>query len=199
MPGQRNEKKLTDISIIIHRFMDLNHIELSGAVVAGLYPSSLISTNELIAAKPQAAPPSETGPARADKPDTAWKSLGSNQKNILLIVNNRDIVFLPDNELTFLTGILSACQLTLADIALVNLSSTPALVYQELITHFKSRIVLLFDVEPATFGLPMNFPHYQIQPFSGCSFLYAPSLKQLENDRVEKSKLWVCLKRLFNL
>ncbi|MBK9568854.1 MAG: hypothetical protein IPO53_02260 [Chitinophagaceae bacterium] len=54
-------------------------------------------------------------------------------------------------------------------------------------------------MEPAAFGLPMHFPHYQIQAFAGNSFLYAPSLKELENDRVEKSKLWVCLKRLFNL
>lgn len=179
--------------------MDLNHIELSAEVVSGLYPDSLVELNNAPAAKPVAAPPAEAGPARTDKPATAWKSLGDNQRNILLIVNNEDVVFLPDNELTFLTGILGACKLTMADVAIINLHNNPEIVYKELITHFKAKVVLLFDVEPATFGLPMNFPQYQIQPFSGSSFLYSPSLKELENDRVEKSKLWVCLKRMFNL
>lgn len=179
--------------------MDINHISLNATVVANLYANTLIATNETPPAKPVAAPPSEAGPERTDKPDTAWKSLGDNQKNILLMVNTPDVVFLPDNDLTFLTGILGACKLTLADVAILNLHNNPEIVYKELITHFKAKVVLLFDVEPAAFGLPMSFPHYQIQPFSGSSFLYSPSLKELENDRVEKSKLWVCLKRLFNL
>ena len=70
---------------------------------------------------------------------------------------------------------------------------------RNLLTFFKSKIVLLFAVEPASFGLPMSFPHFQIQPFAGNSFLFSPSLKELENDKMLKSKLWVCLKRLFNL
>jgi hypothetical protein len=87
----------------------------------------------------------------------------------------------------------------LADVAVVNLNNQPKSSYKELVAFFKSRIVLLFAVEPASFGLPMSFPHFQIQPFAGNSFLFSPSLKELENDKVLKSKLWVCLKRLFNL
>jgi hypothetical protein len=179
--------------------MDLNHITLPPALVADLYSSSLIDTGEKAAAKSPPLPPAETGPSRTDKPDSAWKSLGNNQKNILLVVNNRDVVYLPDNELTFLTGVLGACKLTLADVAIVNLHNNPDMAYKELITHFSSKVVLLFDIGPAAFGLPMSFPHYQLQAFAGNTFLYSPSLKELENDRVEKSKLWVCLKRLFNL
>ncbi len=179
--------------------MNINNIELPVALVADIYQNFLINTKDETVSISAPAPPSEAGPARTDKPETAWKSLGNNQKNILVIVNNDEVVFLPDNELTFLTGILGACKLTLADVAIVNLATTPAIVYKELIAHFKSKIVLLFDVEPAAFGLPMSFPQYQIQPFAGNSFLFSPSLKNLENDKVEKSKLWVCLKRLFNL
>jgi hypothetical protein len=47
--------------------------------------------------------------------------------------------------------------------------------------------------------LPLNFPHYQIQPFANCSFLYTPSLSEVETDKVQKSKLWVALRRLFNI
>ena len=128
-----------------------------------------------------------------------YKYLGNNKKNILVIVNNNEVVHLPDIELTFLTGVLGACKLSLADVVIVNFSNYPESSYKELTSFFKSKIVLLFAIEPAAFGLPMTFPHYQIQAFAGNSFLYSPSLKELENDKVQKSKLWVCLKRLFNL
>ncbi|MEQ1678153.1 MAG: hypothetical protein ABL876_15715, partial [Chitinophagaceae bacterium] len=111
--------------------MDINHIDLNPALVANLYAESLIDTNAIITEKPVAAPPAESGPSRTDKPETAWKSLGHNQKNILLIVNNPDVVYLTDNELTFLTGILGACKLTLADVAIVNQNNHPEMAYKE--------------------------------------------------------------------
>lgn len=181
--------------------MDLNHIELPPIVVADLYYSSLIGGPETTPPKgaETGIPDEQKSSQSENSPSALWKSLGSNQKNILIIVKTSDGVHLPDHELTFLTGILGACKLSLADVAIVNLHNHPQASYKELTSFFKSKIVFLFDMEPAAFGLPMHFPHYQIQAFAGNSFLYSPSLKELENDRVEKSKLWVCLKRLFNL
>jgi hypothetical protein len=173
---------------------DLNHIKLPASVVAELYQSSLIDSGE-----------SPVNQAMADISDyeptarSVWKSLGENRKNVLIIVSYPDAVHLPDNDLVFLTGILSACKLSMADVAVVNLNNHPEASYKELVAFFKSKIVLLFALEPALFGLPMSFPHFQIQPFAGNSFLFSPSLIELENDKVLKSKLWVCLKRLFNL
>ncbi|MEO7984106.1 MAG: hypothetical protein ABI688_08490 [Bacteroidota bacterium] len=175
--------------------MDLNHIKLTASLVADLYTTSLIEDETTVLLKKLTADPA-TAETTTIIP---WKSLGGNGKKILLIVNANDVVHVPDNELSFLTGILAACKLSLADVAIVNLHHYPGASYKELTSFFSSKIVLLFDTEPAAFGLPMNFPHYQIQPFAGNSFLYSPSLKELENDRVEKSKLWVSLKRLFNL
>ena len=177
--------------------MNLNDIELPAFVVADLYRSSLIESNDIPAK--QTIVKENKPPVTSTQTDPQWKWLGSNQKNILVIVNNHEAVHLPDNELSFLTGILAACKLNLADVAIVNLNNHPETFYKELTSFFKSKIVFLFDVEPAAFGLPMNFPHYQIQAFANNSFLFSPSLKNLESDRVEKTKLWVCLKRLFNL
>ena len=181
--------------------MDLNHIELPAFVIADLYHSSLVEDNSTSLKNPVVAEviKEKILPVSPADPGSTWKSLGSNQKNILIIINNKEAVHLPDNELTFLTGILGACKLSLADVAIVNCNNHPEVSYKELTSSFKSKIVLLFDMEPASFGLPMSFPHYQIQAFAGNSFLYSPSLKELENDKLEKSKLWVCLKRLFNL
>jgi hypothetical protein len=173
---------------------DLDHIKLPASVVADLYHSSLIDMAETSVNK-AADDNTETRPVIG----SGWKWLGENRKNILIIVNYEDAVHLPDNDLVFLTGIIGACKLSLADVAVVNLNNHPQASYKELVVFFKSKIVLLFSVEPASFGLPMSFPHFQIQPFAGNSFLFSPSLKELENDKVLKSKLWVCLKRLFNL
>jgi hypothetical protein len=174
--------------------MDLNHIKLPASVVADLYHSSLIDTDET-PLNQVVADITENKPA--DHP--AWKWLGENRKNVLIVVSYSDAVHLPDNDLVFLTGILGACKLSMADVAVVNLNNHPEASYKELAVFFKSKIVLLFSVEPDSFGLPMSFPHFQIQPFAGNSFLFSPSFKELENDKVLKSKLWVCLKRLFNL
>ena len=173
---------------------DLNHIKLPASVVADLYHSSLIDMDETPVNK-AVAENTETRPIALP----GWKWLGENRKNVLIIVSYPDAVHLPDNDLVFLTGIISACKLSMADVAVVNLNNHPQASYKELVVFFKSKIVLLFALEPASFGLPMSFPHFQIQPFAGNSFLFSPSLKELENDKVLKSKLWVCLKRLFNL
>lgn len=174
--------------------MDLNSIELPAFVVADLYHSSLVEAGQAPAKALPVAPIVEK-----EEPVSKWKWLGENKKSILVIVSYTDAVYLPDNELSFLTGVLGACKLSLADVAIVNRDNHPETLYKELTAFFKSKIVLLFAVEPAAFGLPMSFPHYQIQAFAGNSFLYSPSLKELENNREEKTKLWVSLKRLFNL
>lgn len=172
--------------------MDLNNIVIPPSVLADLYSDTLIAAND----HSQVPVPKESGLPEKEAP---WKSLGNNQRNILVVLNNPNAIFLADHELGFLTGILSACKLSMDDIALVNLHHYPSATYKELSHFYKSKIVLLFETEPAAFGLPMSFPHYQLQAFANNTFLYAPSLKELENDKVEKSKLWVCLKRLFNL
>ena len=181
--------------------MDLNHLELPSFVVAGLYRSSLIETGEMTEQFQPLTIALEDDPVQ-DIPTnrvTGWKCLGENRKNILFIVSYKEAVYLPDDEFQFLTGILGACKLNMSDVAIVNMNNYPEPAYKELTSFFKSRIVLLFAVEPAAFGLPMSFPHFQIQPFANNSFLFSPSLKELENDKLLKSKLWVCLKRLFNL
>ncbi len=181
--------------------MGLNNIDLPAVVIEQLYNYSLIGDNAVAAKKTSPSAPPKTETVVTDESNSAqeWKSLGNNNKKILIIVKSIEAVHLPDDQLTFLTGILGACNLSLADVAIVNTNIYPEVSYKELTTFFASKVVLLFDIEPAAFGLPMSFPFYQIQAFSGNSFLYSPSLKDLENDKIEKSKLWVCLKRLFNL
>ncbi len=181
--------------------MDLNTIELPASLIAGLYRDALTESDPVPAEHSPgiiSAPGTVKSSAPVEK-NTGWRSLGNNAKNILVLVSNKEFPFLSDPELGFLTGILAACKLSMEDVALVNVNNNPDTSGRQLTDFFKSRIVFLFDIEPAALGLPVNFPQYQLQPFAGTTYLYAPSLGQLENDKLEKSKLWVCLKRLFNL
>ena len=91
---------------------------------------------------------------------SSHKYLGNNQQNILIIVKHNDCVHLPDHELQFLTGILAACKLSLADVAIVNLNNYPGITYKELNKQFNSKTVFLFGTRPASFGLPLNFPPF---------------------------------------
>ena len=176
--------------------MGLNNIQLPASVIVDLYRSSLVdtSTNDTN----ESFSKSETIVVISDNhTNNQWKHLGENKKNILIVVDYADAVYLPDEELSFLMNMLSACKLSLADVAIVNRNSYKEKEYKELLALFKSRVVFLFGIDPVSFGLPVSFPHFQIQPFAKATFLFAPSLEEHKKDELLKSKLWVCLRRIF--
>jgi len=179
--------------------MQLKNLKLPGSVISGLYRQSLVITDEKI------LPAIVTGEADklSDEPVRPVlqrvEFLGENKKNILVLVNYENIRFLPDEELSFLTGMLSACKLTLADVAIVNFKNTSARSYKEFKTELNSQIFLLFGTTPESISMPVSFPHFQVQSFNNNTFLSAPSLVDIQNDKILKSKLWVCLRRIFNV
>jgi hypothetical protein len=174
--------------------MDLNNIELTPQLAASWYSFTLVDnfSNETIEKPEPITRVTETA-------EPAFKFLGSNGKNILLIVNYSDATHLPDEELTFLTSILTACKLDLGDVAIVNRNNYPDSFYKDYKDHFNSKIVLLFGIDPVSFGLPVDFPQFQVQSFANTTFLYSPPLEERKKDQLFKSKLWVCLKRIFSI
>jgi hypothetical protein len=76
-------------------------------------------------------------------------------------------------------------------------------VISELRSQLKPTTVLLFGLEPTAIKLPINFPVFRLQPYDDCTYLSAPALSLLvqnsEESKLLKSKLWVCLKTLFNV
>jgi len=181
--------------------MGLNDLVLSPQVLSALYPNTLVEP------EPGAAPlnPVITEPVEkiVEKPVEAaapsYKSLGDNRKNILVVVRYADAVHLPDEALTFLTNLLKACKLSLGDVSIFNLNNYPDANYRDVTHHYSSRIVFLFGVEPVAFGLPLNFPEYQVQTFANTTYLFSPSLELLQNDPLLKSKLWVSLRHMFGI
>src|SRR5690349_9560724 len=115
--------------------MNLNHIHLPASVVANLYRNSLIQTEEsTLTDTRDNYILKKTSVSQGNQ----WKYLGENKKNILIVVEYRDAVYLPDEELSFLTNMLSACKLSLADVAIVNRNNYQGANYKDLLAQFSS-------------------------------------------------------------
>ncbi|MGN6292062.1 MAG: hypothetical protein ACTHMV_04895 [Chitinophagaceae bacterium] len=179
--------------------MGLNDIELPASVLASLYPSVLVAGDDTVASSPAPVPAptvSKTAPT-INETEPKWKFLGNNQRNILIVVDHSNLLHLPDEDLTFLTNMLTACKLGLGDIALLNFDHYREAGGPAILKHFKSRTVLLFGLEPVSFGLPVSFPPFQVQSVTNVQYLFAPALTELSADKLLKSKLWVCLQKMF--
>lgn len=125
-------------------------------------------------------------------------SMGENKKNILFLINNPDNKFLPDDQMDMLSNLISACKLSMADIALVNYHHNPTK-YTELASHFSPKKILIFGVSTSMLELPFTIPFFQIQSYDHQSYIIAPPLKNFVDNTDLKKELWECLKKLFLL
>ena len=172
--------------------MSLNSIKFDTTDIALLFKNSLVEGD----AKQQVLPQTNTN---AEPVATGWKYLGENKKKTLVVVRHPDVAHIPDKQLAFLTKLLAACNLNLADVAILNFQDHSSSEFNEILNFFNPKVVLLFEIEPAEFGMPMIFPQFQVQGYKDAVFVSSPSLQVIEPDKTLKGKLWVCLKKIFNL
>ena len=161
--------------------MELNNIQLTPQMLAGLYPHVLVESA------------SNTVPE-----EESISYLGDNNKNILVLVNEPSAKYLPEKQLNFLVSVITACQLSLADTAIVN-TAGKQIDYAGITGKLQAKVVLLFDVPPTDIQLPMEFPFFQVQKFRDETYVYAPSLAEVEKDVPMKKQLWVALKKAFGI
>ncbi len=164
--------------------MSLDNIQIPTSVIQDLFKDSLIDLN---------TEQTKLG----NEPSKEASFLGQNNKGILLLVHSPNAAYLPDELLNFLLGILSACKLSMADVALINTAQPKKLDYQELTEKFQAEKIFLFGLPSSSIGLPLDFPTYQVQTYNHQVYLRAATLEELENNKEEKTKLWNCLKKIF--
>jgi hypothetical protein len=161
--------------------MELNNIRLTPQMLTELYPNVLVaSTTTSVPEQP------------------ALSFLGNNNKNILIIVKEGAAKYLPEQELNFLVSVLTACQLGLADTAIMNIAGKP-FDHDAVVKDLGSKFILLFDVPPVDISLPLDFPHFQVQKFKEQTYVYAPALGVIEKDVQLKKQLWSALKKAFGI
>ncbi|MDP4258106.1 MAG: hypothetical protein Q8937_07710 [Bacteroidota bacterium] len=173
--------------------MSLNDIDLPALAISELYKGDVLVGGTPDVREPDVREPDLQGP---------YRRLGDNKRNITILVDSPESPFLPDEQLTFLTKMLEACKLTIGDVAIVNLAGAPVKV-SALKAQLSPTIILLFGPGPADIELPLHFPMFKMQAYDRCTYLSAPSLGEIgrptEEGKLLKSKLWVCLKALFQL
>ena len=170
--------------------MSMDDIRLKPLTIASLYKNSLVELEQ------------NSTPGLKKPAEPFYKFLGDNRKHILLVTNEKEFAYLSDPQMTFLTRMLDACKLNIGDTAIVNHAQKQAL-QNELKEQFQPQVMILFGVKPVSIELPVQFPEFRIQSFDGCRYLSAPALASLlqenEEGKLLKSKLWICLKDLFNV
>jgi hypothetical protein len=153
--------------------MSLDKLKIPGLILKELYPNQLVQP---------------VGAQEETDPDTATVP----NHEVVVIVN-----MISAAERQILDKILQACKWPPARTTLINLGRQP-LSWQQIKQNGLPRICLLLGPDAAAIDLPVIFPPFRIQPFDTVKFVAAPGLAVIEEDRLLKSKLWLCLKELFN-
>ncbi len=166
--------------------MSIDNIVLTPNVLQELYKRSLVADNT-------------TQPQQASSAKKNIIFLGKNQKQISILVSNEEVLYLPDEQLSFLVGILAACKLTMEDVAIINIKKNDTFTYKTIGEELNAEKIFLFGVDASQIELPIQFPQYQIQKYNQQVYLAAPMLSVLQDDKAEKMKLWTCLKQVFSL
>jgi len=130
------------------------------------------------------------------------KYLGEHLKQVTIIVKDELAVYLNENDLTLLSSILSACKLTLADVALINVAQQK-LSLHEILNVLPSKLVMIFDVSSATLKIKLPTTLYKSIQLGDTYLLFSNSLSLMQGGdqsaKLEKGKLWAILKSLFQL
>ena len=166
--------------------MSLDNLKLPIELLTQLYRESLVQLDY-------------TKPNKEKIQEKKFSILGNNQKNILLVVKDSSSLHLNDKDFQFLTGILNACKLNMADIALLNIFHYTETDFNDISETFSPTYLILFQVEGEAVNLPTSSIAYEIVQNKNIQFLSAPSLRFISENTDEKKKLWAALKKIFNL
>ncbi len=128
--------------------------------------------------------------------------LGENKKKVFIAVQDESAVFLRDEWLQFLSSILTACHLNIGDVAIVNMANFK-IPYKEAVEALQPNYFILFDINIQQFQLPFIVQEYHVQQFNQAQFLLSASLNKMQSNtpeaKLEKTKLWTGLKKMFGI
>ncbi len=174
--------------------MSFKDIQLPDILLADLYKADVVVLSG------EAQPQKQEKPKLVKQPGKVF--LGENKKNVSILIKDENNTYIDDESLAFLSKMLEACKLSMADVAIVNTAKN-ATTAEELKDTHRPVNCLLFGITTQEIELPFTIPHYQVQAYNKCSYLTAPPLTSyLQNDAAtveQKKKLWMSLKKMFNI
>jgi hypothetical protein len=123
------------------------------------------------------------------------KYLGSNNKGILILVNDPDSEFLNEKDLGFLMRIVeSGLKYSKTDIAIVNCVKFP---YWQIFDEIHHTFLIAFGNHQA--DCLQGKSKYQLLDNEGIKVLIADDLHLMGDDKEKKGQLWKALQRMFEI
>jgi len=168
--------------------MSLDQIKLNASLTATWYEDLLVDAGG------RSEQPKQV-PLLAPAPPM----LGNYARKILILVQEPGHAFLHDEDLSFLTGVISACKMSLADVGIVNLTASPIDSFDVLMHGVKPSACWVFGIDGPSIGLPnMDDPNHSYRQ-QNIPIFWAPSLSQLATDPMSKRTLWGQLKKHYGI
>jgi hypothetical protein len=193
--------------------MQFEKVQLDKAALTELYRHSIVVLDEMQkkAAKntsiapetvqKQAIAAPQTNPLPiAEKAPANIKYFGGFNKKIAIVLNEHFNPTIAEDDLEMLNKLLVACKLSTNDVAIINLvnNTNTNTLWQQM----PADVLIMFDVDAASIGLPFQRPHFEIQKWANATFLQSPALEAYRTGseadiKVLKTKLWNCFKSIF--
>ena len=173
--------------------MSLQKTVLPSFVLAGLFPSSLVSLPETVQEQPL---------QREEIPPVPISFMGKNTDNITIGVYFTGHPYLPPEPLGFLANVLKACQRNVEHVALINFAAySPPLT--DIIDQLNPRLIMLFGSHPPFQAMLLGQADFVTADVQQCKIIRIPGFDRFAEGSAEskqlKGKLWLELRQLFNL
>lgn len=179
--------------------MHFKKVILPASAVAELYKHSLVILDKEVIFD------------KADKENDATNAsknvvnkihfLGGFKKKIAILIEEHFHPHISDNDLNFIVNVLNACQLTLEDVAIVNIISNQCI--KQLFEIMPVDILLLFGVHTSLLGISLNLQDFEIDSFNNCRILKLPAIEKFQGNNQEiklfKRQLWDKLQYIFSI
>jgi hypothetical protein len=147
-----------------------------------------------IVTKPQPATVAIPAP-EVTAPPIVFNYLGKNQKNFLVLVHYPNLEFIDEAHLTALTNIIKRKDLSLDDIAIVNLAKQASTGYNHLVAFFKPAKLLILGPKSMPEGispLSLNTP----ASLGNITRLYSFAFGEMMDNVEYKKAFWEQMKTL---
>ncbi len=166
--------------------MSLDNIQLTGLLYTSIFKNYLVDLSN-----------NKNGKTLDSKAIIDF--LGGNKQHILFVAKDSQNKFLADNQMKFLNDLLNACDLTMADIAFMNIYKKSNVSYRDLAKQINPKKILLLGVSSRELDLPFEIPFFQIQNFQEQVYIICPPLDEMQLNKELKKQLWNCLQKVFNI
>ncbi len=125
-----------------------------------------------------------------------YNYLGNNNKSILILINDAEADVIKKDDLDFLLKILKVKELTLEDIAILNITKNTAVNFDSLKSYFGFNKVIMFGVDPKTIAF-QNISPNTISTYKDIPVFASWHLNLIRLDKEKKGKImWKALKEL---